>query len=153
MIKKIAVALDGSEAADKALDFALDFADRYRSEIVLVSVIPPSYDYFYALARARSGSQIEEDEYVKGLTDYHKRVLSSALKIAKKVKPNLKISTKLLEGPPSDAIVQYVREEKCGMVILGGRGLGWRASMKELFLGSVSHRVADRAPCPVLIVK
>lgn len=153
MIKKIAVALDGSEAADKALDYALDLAEKYSCEIVLLSVVPPSYDYFYAVARARSRSPVEEDEYVKELRNYHKRVLSTALKIARKVKPNLRVSTKLLEGSPSDKIVEYVREEKCGMVILGGRGLGWRASMKEFFLGSVSHRVADRAPCPVLIVK
>jgi len=67
---KIAVALDRSEAADKALDYALDLAEKYSSEIVLVSVAPPSYDYFYALARARSRSPVEQDEYVKELTNY-----------------------------------------------------------------------------------
>jgi len=39
MVKKILVALDGSEAADKALDFALDLAEKYSAQIVLLSVV------------------------------------------------------------------------------------------------------------------
>ncbi|MFQ6064460.1 MAG: universal stress protein [Candidatus Bathyarchaeia archaeon] len=41
MIERVLVALDGSEPADKALDFALDLAEKYSAEIVLLSVIPP----------------------------------------------------------------------------------------------------------------
>jgi nucleotide-binding universal stress UspA family protein len=42
------------------------------------------------------------------------------------------------------------REGDCDIIVIGSRGLG---GIKEFLLGSTSHRVADEAPCPVLIVK
>ncbi|MEC1623766.1 universal stress protein [Bacillus mojavensis] len=48
-------------------------------------------------------------------------------------------------GEPGPAIVSYTN-----MFIVGSRGLN---SLQEMVLGSVSHKVAKRANCPVLIVK
>jgi nucleotide-binding universal stress UspA family protein len=38
MIKKILVAIDGSEHAEKALDFALDLAERYSAQVTILNV-------------------------------------------------------------------------------------------------------------------
>jgi nucleotide-binding universal stress UspA family protein len=59
-------------------------------------------------------------------------------------------TTKLVEGRPADKIVETAKLESCDLIVIGSRGLG---GIKEFFLGSVSDRVADEAPCPVLIVK
>ena len=40
MVKKILVAIDGSDPAQKALDYALDLAERCGAEVVILSVIP-----------------------------------------------------------------------------------------------------------------
>lgn len=143
MFKKILVALDGSQKSDKALDFALDLAEKYSAEILLYSAIPPissiisavypSSDKYYAVSKAR-----------------HEQVLEDALKKAKKLQPNLNILTKLAEGRPADKIIETAKLEKSDLIIVGDRGLG---GIKEFILGSVSHRVADTATCPVLIVK
>jgi nucleotide-binding universal stress UspA family protein len=77
-------------------------------------------------------------------------VLSKALKKVKKEKPDLKVSTKLLEGRPSNRIIETAKEGGFDLIVMGSRGLG---CIKQFFLGSVSDRVADEAPCPVLIVK
>ena len=72
------------------------------------------------------------------------------LRKAKKTKPDIEVSTKLLEGRPADKIVEAAKEGEFDIIIMGNRGLG---GVKEFFLGSVSDRVADEASCPVLIVK
>lgn len=152
MIKRILVALDGSEPADKALDFALDLAEKYSANIVLLSVIQPAIVPMisYPASGVPPVAPAAYDIYTKGFRAGHKKVLSQALKKARKIKPKLKVSTKLVEGRPSDKIIETAEKGNFDIIIMGSRGLG---GIKEFFLGSVSDRVADEAACPVLIVK
>lgn len=152
MIKKILVALDGSKPADKALDFALDLGEKYSANIVLLSVVPLVIVPLgtYPTAGVSPIPPVAMDIYSKELRVSHEKVLSEALKKAKKIKPNLKVSTKLVEGRPSDKIIETAKEENFDIVVVGSRGLG---GIKKLFLGSISDRVANEAACPVLIVK
>jgi nucleotide-binding universal stress UspA family protein len=57
---------------------------------------------------------------------------------------------KILHGEPGPVIVDYVNKNNFEIVIIGSRGLN---GLQEFVLGSVSHKVAKRANCPVLIVK
>ncbi len=149
MFKKILVAIDGSERSVKALDFAVDLAEKYSAEIVLISVVPPIRAATEE-AMASAFPPIVETTYHKELEDYYGRVLSEAFMKVQKSKPKVKISTILLEGRPAERILEQAKQDGCDFIIIGNRGLG---GIKEFFLGSVSHRVADQAPCPVLIVK
>lgn len=53
-------------------------------------------------------------------------------------------------GHPVDVIVESARSARSNLIMLGARGLG---PMKELILGSVSHRVLMHAPCSTMIIK
>ncbi|MCY8743346.1 universal stress protein [Bacillus licheniformis] len=53
-------------------------------------------------------------------------------------------------GDPGPAIVSYANHHDVDIVIIGSRGLN---TLQEMVLGSVSHKVAKRVKCPVLIVK
>lgn len=53
-------------------------------------------------------------------------------------------------GHPVDVIVETARSARSDLVMVGARGLG---PVKELILGSVSHRVLMHAPCSTMIVK
>lgn len=142
-IKKMLVAIDGSNAATKALNYALSLAEKCDAEVQIVSVVQtidsmmPSPGVLYASLIYDMEKSIET-------------ILSEILKVAKDKKPNLKVSTRLLKGRPADEIVHLAKEEGFDIIVLGSRGL---SGAEELFLGSVSDRVADKAPCPVLIVK
>jgi nucleotide-binding universal stress UspA family protein len=150
LIEKILVALDGSEPAGRALDFALDLAEKYSAEIVLLSVVQhvvmPGISYLTTPVLL----PVAVGQYTEELKASHKKVLSEALKKVKKIKPNLRVSTKLVEGRPSNKIVETAKEGNFDIIVMGSRGLG---AIKEFFLGSISDRVADEATCPVLIVK
>lgn len=149
MIKQILVALDGSKHANKALNLAFDVAEKYSANITLLSVL-----HFPPMAMTAVGMEglvlVRLDQYMKELRKDHEEILSVALKRAKNTNPNLKVSKMLIEGRPADKIVETAKEGKFDILFMGSRGLG---AIKEFFLGSVSHQVADEAPCPVVIVK
>ncbi len=62
----------------------------------------------------------------------------------------LDCSELILEGPPGEKICEIARIETCELIIMGSRG---RSDLKGLLLGSVTHRVLQQAPCPVLVVR
>jgi nucleotide-binding universal stress UspA family protein len=53
----------------------------------------------------------------------------------------------LRTGEAADALVGLAREEGADLIVVGNRGLGQR----RVLLGSVPGRVAQRAPCDVLV--
>ena len=59
------------------------------------------------------------------------------------------VSKQIATGTPAEAILTAADKEKADLIVMGSRGLG---PVKELLLGSVSHRVATHASCPTLIV-
>ena len=141
MINKILVPIDGSDHAERALDFALDLAQKYSSEILILTVVQ------YPI--------ITEDvlyiqEYYKNIKSYYEKMLSEALENAKKTAPNLHITSKLMEGHPVDEIIETANEGKFDMIVMGRRGQG---HLRHTLLGSVSDRVADQTPCALLIIK
>lgn len=56
----------------------------------------------------------------------------------------------ILHGEPGPKIVEFANSKQVDIVVIGSRGLN---ALQEFVLGSVSHKVAKRAECPVLIVK
>ena len=102
------------------------------------------------LEQGTAFTPISSQSYRKKLKNYHKEILSEATKNAKKSSPKIHFTTKLVEGRPADKIVETAKLESFDLIVIGSRGLG---GIKEFFLGSVSDRVADEAPCPVLIIK
>jgi nucleotide-binding universal stress UspA family protein len=150
MIKNILVPLDGSDHSSKALDYALDLAEKYSAEIKLLTVAQPviiTESMFLTQPMMPPESTVM---YVNEIETAHKKILQNAYKKAKESKPNIKISKQLENGRPADRIIEIANSENFDLIVMGSRGIG---GIKEFFLGSVSDRVADRANCPVLLVK
>lgn len=56
----------------------------------------------------------------------------------------------VVDAPPADAILAEAQRFKASLIVLGWRGHG---VFHRLLAGSVSRGVAERAPCPVLVVR
>jgi nucleotide-binding universal stress UspA family protein len=148
LFKKILVPIDGSKTSYTIIKYALDLAKKYSAKITIVTVVDlPSNSL---LAQGAAFTPETTKDYQQKLEKTHNKILSTAIKNAKKINPKIELTKKLLEGRPADEIVELAKEEKFDLIVIGSRGLG---GIKEFFLGSVSDRVADAAPCPVLIVK
>ena len=60
------------------------------------------------------------------------------------------VHTEMIEGDPSEVIIDVARTRNSSVIVMGSRGLGRLAG---LLLGSTSQKVVSHAPCPVLIVR
>ena len=140
------MALDGSDNAERALDFALGLAHQYSAEIQLLTVVPPCFLPSQSMYLIKSEAIAD---CAKQLEISFRGVLSKADGKVKEEKPFLKMSTKLENGDPAKKIVEAAKRGNFDIIVMGSRGLGRR----DYALGSVSSKVADNAPCPVLIVK
>jgi nucleotide-binding universal stress UspA family protein len=149
LIRNVLVAVDGSKNSDKALDFALDLAEKYGSavmvlnvsEVLAMGVVPQeSTTYSY-----ENMSMIGKD-----LRKIHEDILSKAVSRAKTVKPDLAVSSMLRDGDPANEIVKVAKESGFDAIVIGHIGSGMA---KERLLGSITEKVAHSAPCPVVIVR
>jgi nucleotide-binding universal stress UspA family protein len=55
-------------------------------------------------------------------------------------------------GVPADEIIKAAREFHVNFIVVGTRGNTFKERMRRFFIGSVSHRILQFAPCPVMIV-
>lgn len=139
MYNNILLAADGSENSLRATEEAIKIAslsDKCVIEVVAVA------DFSQSKNEVLHSQGKEELELSR-----RKKLLS----IEEKLKVNnLSYKIKILHGEPGPTIVDYANKEKFDLVIVGSRGLN---SVQEMVLGSVSHKIAKRVQCPVLIVK
>jgi nucleotide-binding universal stress UspA family protein len=148
LISKILVAIDGTESGTKALDFALDLAEKYDASVVILNVLDvPVYGILNNSVTTLSSSS---SVFLNDLRRIHHNALDQASEHAAALKPNVKVITELREGSPPDQIVLAAAEGVFDVVVVGH---GAKGKVRRMFLGRTSERVAHLARCAVLIVK
>ncbi|WEK54464.1 MAG: universal stress protein [Candidatus Cohnella colombiensis] len=143
LYSNIVVAFDGSKAASKALDKAVE----------LVKLLPDtkltvvhSYDFprlYIADGFVSAPVSVNQDYYElaeKTLEDAKSRL----------VEAGVKAEVVLLRGGAAEVILDYVKKNGSDLIVVGSRGLG---GIREFVLGSVSHNIVQHATIPVLVVK
>jgi nucleotide-binding universal stress UspA family protein len=66
--------------------------------------------------------------------------------VAEFVNESVQVEPLAVEGPAASVLVEIA--EDADLLVVGSRGKGGLAA---LLLGSISHQVAQHAPCPVVI--
>jgi len=155
LFEKILVPLDGSEPSIHALEKAVQIAKKFAAKITLIHVYSVSPPVFV--------SSIDISESVPHEVTLPPEVFSKLDEVArgrganilehgeKRVKAErVQVETLLEEGHAVEEILRTAKEGEFDLIVIGARGL---STIKEIFLGSVSHGVTVHAPCPVLIVR
>ena len=146
------------KTSEKALDYALEIADKFSASVLILNVFQPPPEFGYQLNMIQQSSSAWIPSRVNRLPAYiikefrkvHEAVLSRATEKATKLKPTLKITAELKEGDASSQIVETAANGEFDLIVIRSQG---DSQIKELFLGSTSERVAHRATCAVLIAK
>lgn len=145
MFKKILVPVDGSRFSINAAKKAVSIAQKMGSKITLLHVV--NHSQLFSLGPTQSMPVIT-DRMVEGLNSGGERILKDALAALNPMA--VEVECELAWGSPPQVIVEKAREEKYDLIVIGSRGL---SAITGLLLGSVSDRVSNLAPCPVMIVK
>jgi nucleotide-binding universal stress UspA family protein len=140
---RIVVPYDDSELSKRALEMAVTLAKQdQKIELNVITVVNPVIPY-YGYPTVYNFDKLVESE--------RQRAEAMLLEIKEKLAPLSNYTrTFLLDGNPGQMILQFVKDNNADLIIMGSRGL---SGLKEVFLGSVSHFVVQKAHCPVLVVK
>jgi nucleotide-binding universal stress UspA family protein len=150
MYKKILIAFDGSEPSKYALDHAVSIAAKWGSELIVLSVVPRVNTPLFPDGGPAPMTSLHLADYQDSLQEIYAKSLQEAEDDVKEAFPEVKISSKLLEGRPSSVIVEEADKEDVDLIVIGSRGIG---GITGFILGSTSRRVVDTCTKPVLVVK
>jgi nucleotide-binding universal stress UspA family protein len=141
--KEILVPTDFSEYSLRALDYAIEIAEKFASRLEIVYVVEPLMP-----AADVAWSTVDFDK----LTQAHKesgRKRLDAL-VGERVPKGIKADTAILLGKPFVEIIKRAKASNTDLIIMATHG---RGAISHLLLGSTTEKVVRKAPCPVLTVK
>ncbi len=142
-LSRILVAIDDSDPADAALEFALSLAHPKATTIVLLHVL--HLQTLHQMANAQRYAV--KDAFAEEKADARK-LLSAAAE--RTTACGIATEVRLFEGAPVEEILKLARTERASLIVIGTHG---RRGIRRLFLGSVAEEVAREAPVPVAVVR
>jgi nucleotide-binding universal stress UspA family protein len=141
---KIIIAVDGSTYSRHAVLALAHLAPPEELDLVHAIHIP---DFNYAMISPDLRAEVQADMEAK-LRKEGEGILTQAKEDLPSDFPQVQVIHQI--GHPVDVILESARSSKSHLIILGARGLG---QVKELVLGSTSHRILMHAPCSTMIIK
>jgi ubiquinone biosynthesis protein len=134
-VRRVMVGTDRSETAERAVQWASSFADRFGADLHIVQVIVPQNpaDTEYGAAeRTRAAAAGDE------LHHYAQQIAGERGR-----------ARVVVDDDPAMAIVQAAEDERIDVLVVGNAGMAGR---KEFLLGNVPNRISHNARCTVIIV-
>jgi nucleotide-binding universal stress UspA family protein len=142
MLETIAVGTDGSATATKAVEFALDMAERYDARVVFISSYRPVSE---SRLRKEQKDAPQELQWSLNPAEDVEATLRDVEELADQ--RGLKWTSEAREGDPADVLVDLAEEHSADVLVIGNKG------MQRRMLGSVPNSVSHKANCSVMIVK
>ena len=135
MFDKIVIPVDANPACRVVIDYGIDGAVRYGSEITLLNVSDISNIF---TTRDIASTEPFVNDAVRANLDYAKRYAERKGLVSKEV---------VVRGIPADVIIDMSPE--FDLIIMGSAG---RKGISRIVLGSVASRVLTKTSCPLMIV-
>ena len=139
MFLNILVGLDGSPAAGRALEFAIELARIGNARLTLITVAPPPSSYVTLAGVSPETMQNELDKWAA-------RILKEA---ARTVPDDVIVHRVQRHGHPGPEIVKELHHGGYDLIVLGSRG---RGRTQENLFGSVNAYVHFHGGIPLLSV-
>lgn len=139
--KNIVVAVDGSQASEKAFKKSLDIAKRNHARLILAHVVD-SRTFASAEAYDRTLSE-RADSYAKELLDTYVENAKTA--------GVMDLVRSVAYGSPKVKIAKDIAQDfEADLIICGATGM---SAVERFLIGSVSESITRYASCDVLVVR
>jgi ubiquinone biosynthesis protein len=134
-VGRVMVGTDRSETAERAVEWAAAFADRYAAELHVVQVVVPLHpaDTEHGTAEVTRAHAAAEELQV----------------YATRIAGDRGYAHVVIDDDPALAIVHATEEHDIDVLVVGNAGMAGR---KEFLLGNVPNRISHNARCTVIIV-
>ncbi len=138
-LKNILFATDFEAQANRALPFAVDFAEHFGAKLFIAHVIPEAA---YCFSRPDSVDRIwaESHDYAR----YRLEQIVGSLRFDDRTGEAL-----VGEGDPGELIAEFAQTHGADLIVIGTSS---RAGVGKLLLGSVAEETIRVASCPVLTI-
>ncbi|AOW93395.1 universal stress protein [Rhodococcus sp. WMMA185] len=138
----VVVGVDGSDTSTRAALWGAAVASKWDAPLSLVHALPqdgPLYSPAAVMLESRFLDQVREDG---------EAIIDAAQTLVRKRFPRLAVETTISPGPGRTALLEA--SDRARMIVLGSTGAG---AFRSVFVGSTALHVANRAPCPVVILR
>jgi nucleotide-binding universal stress UspA family protein len=139
-VQKIVVADDGSVFARKAIEKAVELAKKEESEVICVTVMEDFCPVGLTEIDCNVVRDLQEKE-AKGIAE-------TAMNAFKKEGVHAKVAIET--GSPAEMIIEVAKREGANMIIATSHG---KHGAKKFAFGSVTARLIEHSPVPVLVIK
>ncbi|KUG19642.1 hypothetical protein ASZ90_010634 [hydrocarbon metagenome] len=141
MVRKILVAIDGSQPAGRALDSAIEEAKRWNAELHAVYVIETGL--FSSLPMDNTLEVLYSLMQNEG-----EDILNSSREKAEAA--GVGLSTHIKHGHAGNEIISLAEDLGADLIFLGSHG---KSGVDRLFLGSVTEHVVRHSPVTTMVVR
>lgn len=153
--KTILYATDLGRTAPRVLRHALGLADRYGGSVVVVHAVEPlgpSARHMFELYAGEDAAHREEQRWqqVQAALRERLRDFCAVETCCSADGRALVADTVVLRGRPADVILREAARIGADAIVIGTHG---HSTVGEIVLGSTAHRVAQKSPVPVLLVR
>jgi nucleotide-binding universal stress UspA family protein len=137
--EQILVAIDGSDSSDRAFAKALELAELAKARLTALAIEGPLPAY---------AATVGEVDEVKREKDIFFTALAARARDQAR-EAGIELEVELRAGHAAEVISEFAATGGFDLVVLGHRG----HFLRDHLLGSTADRVAEHAPCPVMIVR
>jgi nucleotide-binding universal stress UspA family protein len=143
LFRHILVPTDGSQPSVAAGRLAVQLAAVHRARITFVYIVDSSAIGEMTGTLGKTAQQVQHELELSG-----QRCLNHLACLA--ANADLTADQVICYGTPHSEIERLAREQQVDLIVIGQVG---HRGPRRILIGSVTERVIEYAPCPVLVVK
>lgn len=141
LCSRILLPYDGSNPSDKALDYAIKFANNVKNNMLVTLLyvpeirLPPSYDYGLKLPTVKTSKEYLKELYqnmrsnASDMLEHKKNEFET--RIAESSRITLSIQVLYDRHNAAETILEFANKEKSDLIIIGSTGLGGFSKLRH----------------------